>query len=296
MTGLGHVPSFSALWNTVGSLPKTRPSAPGVGNAAVCRPTRRGCCRSGLCQQETFSCRVCQSRLNQHHKRQSYHFVERQSWPWAGDGAVNMREERHCSCGTDIPIHTTAAYRRVLWLVAGLNLALGVAEAVSGYVAGSQALKADALDSLGDGVITGLGLIALDWGGGARTRAALAQGVFLALMGLGVFAATLYRVLVTQVPEAMLMGSFGLIALAVNVISAVILLRYREGDANVRAVWLFSRNDAIGNAAVVAAALAVAATGSPWPDLVTAAAIAGLFIHSAVKIVGDALGELKTIR
>ena len=75
-----------------------------------------------------------------------------------------------------------------------------------------------------------------------------------------------------------------------------ILLRYREGDANVRAVWLFSRNDAIGNAAVVAAALAVAATGSPWPDLLTAAAIAGLFIHSAVKIVGDALGELKTTR
>jgi len=207
-----------------------------------------------------------------------------------------MREERHCSCGTDIPTHATAAYRRVLWLVAGLNLALGVAEAVSGYLAGSQALKADALDSLGDGVITGLGLVALNWGAGARNRAALAQGVFLALMGLGVLGATLYRVLVTQVPEAMLMGSFGLIALAVNVASAVILLRHRKGDANVRAVWLFSRNDAIGNAAVVAAALAVAATGSPWPDLLAAAAIAGLFIHSAVRIVGDALGELKTIR
>jgi Co/Zn/Cd efflux system component len=177
-----------------------------------------------------------------------------------------------------------------------MNLILGVAEAVSGYVAGSQALKADALDSLGDGVITGLGLVALNWGAGARNRAALAQGVFLALMGFGVLGATLYRVLVTQVPEAMLMGSFGLIALAVNVASAVILLRYRKGDANVRAVWLVSRNDAIGNAAVVAAALAVAATGSPWPDLLTAAAIAGLFIHSAVKIVGDALGELKTIR
>ena len=176
-----------------------------------------------------------------------------------------------------------------------MNLVLGVAEAVSGYFAGSQALKADALDSLGDGVITGLGLVALNWGASARNRAALAQGVFLALMGLGVFAATLYRVLVTQVPEAMLMGSFGLIALAVNVTSSVILLRYRKGDANVRAVWLFSRNDAIGNAAVVAAALAVAATGSPWPDLVTAAAIAGLFIHSAVRIVADALEELKTI-
>ena len=206
-----------------------------------------------------------------------------------------MPEERHCSCG-DIPTHATAAYRRVLWLVAGMNLTLGVAEAVSGYVAGSQALKADALDSLGDGVITGLGLVALNWGADARNRAALVQGVFLALMGLGVFVATLYRVLGIQLPEPVLMGSLGLIALAVNLASAVILLRYREGDANVRAVWLFSRNDAIGNAAVVAAALAVAATGSAWPDLLTAAAIAGLFIHSAVRIVGDALGDLRGSR
>jgi Co/Zn/Cd efflux system component len=147
-----------------------------------------------------------------------------------------MPEERHCSGGTDIPTHATAAYRRVLWLVAGMNLIMGAAEAVSGYFAGSQALKADALDSLGDGVITGLGLVALNWGAGARNRAALAQGVFLALMGLGVFAATVYRVLVTQVPEPLLMGSFGLLALVVNFASAVILLRYREGDANVRAV------------------------------------------------------------
>jgi Co/Zn/Cd efflux system component len=179
--------------------------------------------------------------------------------------------------------------------VAGLNLVLGVAESVSGYVAGSQALKADALDSLGDGVITGLGLLALNWGAGARNRAAVIQGVFLALMGFGVLAATVYRVLVTQVPEAYLMGSFGLVALAVNVTSTVILLRYRQGDANVRAVWLFSRNDAIGNAAVVAAALVVAATGSPWPDLLTAAAIAGLFVHSSVRIVGEALEGLKTV-
>jgi len=206
-----------------------------------------------------------------------------------------MLKEIHQSHSTDIPTHATAAYRRVLWLVAGLNLILGISEAASGYFAGSQALKADALDSLGDGVITGLGLVAMNWGASARNRTALAQGMFLALMGLGVFVTTFYRLLVIQAPEPVLMGSFGLLALAVNVVSAVILLRYREGDANVRAVWLFSRNDAIGNAAVVAAALAVAATGSPWPDLVTAAAIAGLFIHSAVRIVRDALGELRTI-
>lgn len=205
-----------------------------------------------------------------------------------------MLEERPCICGADIPTHATTAYRRALWLVAGLNLIMGFVESVSGYVAGSQALKADALDFLGDGVITGLGLVAMSWGVSPRARAALIQGVFLALMGLGVFAVTLYRVFITQMPEAVLMGSLGLIALVVNVACAMILLRHREGDANVRAVWLFSRNDAIGNAAVVAAALAVAATGSHWPDLVTAAVIAGLFIHSSVRIMGDALGELKT--
>ena len=120
------------------------------------------------------------------------------------------------------------------------------------------------------------------------------QGGFLALMGLGVVAVTLYRIFVTQMPAAVLMGSLGLVALAANVACAVILLRHREGDANVRAVWLFSRNDAIGNAAVVLAAVLVAAIGSPWPDLVTAAAIAGLFIYSAMIIMGDALAELRT--
>ena len=206
----------------------------------------------------------------------------------------DMTEGKSCNCGADVPTHATAGYRGALWSVAGLNLVMGVVEMVSGYVAGSQALKADALDFLGDGAITGLGLVAMNWGASPRARAALAQGMFLALMGLGVLVVTVYRVFVTQIPEAVLMGSLGLMALIVNVACAMILLRYRDGDANVRAVWLFSRNDAIGNAAIVAAALAVAATGSSWPDLITAAAIAGLFIHSAFQIIGDAFGELKT--
>lgn len=204
-----------------------------------------------------------------------------------------MSEDSACGCSADIPTHATPAYRRALWLVAGLNLAMGVVEAASGYLAGSQALKADALDFLGDGVITGLGLVALNWGAAPRARAALAQGVFLALMGAGVLAVTVYRVFVIEMPGAVLMGSLGIAALAVNVACAAILLRYREGDANVRAVWLFSRNDAVGNAAVVVAALAVAVSGSPWPDLVAAAAIAGLFMHSALGIIGDALNELR---
>lgn len=203
-----------------------------------------------------------------------------------------MTRQDPCACDLGVATHETPAYRRALWWVVGLNLTMGVVEAVSGYLAGSQALKADALDFLGDGVITGLGLVAVAWSAGARAYTALAQGVFLAVMGLGVLAVTLYRVFVIEMPEAALMGGLGLVALAVNVACAVILLRYRQGDANVRAVWLFSRNDAIGNAAVVVAALAVGATGTPWPDLIVAAAIAALFIHSSVKIIGGALSEL----
>jgi len=205
-----------------------------------------------------------------------------------------MTEKKSCTCDHDIPTHAAPAYRSALWLVAGLNLTMGIAESVSGYLAGSQALKADALDFLGDGIITGLGLIALNWTANSRAYIALIQGVFLALMGLGVLAATLYRVFITQMPEAVFMGGLGIIALVVNVSCAAILLRYREGDANVRAVWLFSRNDAIGNVAVIVAAIAVGTFGSFWPDLIVAAAIAGLFIHSAVKIISGSYTELAT--
>ena len=207
-----------------------------------------------------------------------------------------MTEKETCSCDLDVPTHAAPEYRRALWWVAGLNLIMGVVETVSGYLAGSQALKADALDFLGDGIITGLGLVALNWGADARAYTALTQGVFLALMGFGVLATTVYRVFIIQLPEAVLMGSLGVIALVVNVTCAAILLRYREGDANVRAVWLFSRNDAIGNAAVVIAAFAVGATSSYWPDLIVAAVIAGLFIHSSIKIISSSYAELMAKR
>ena len=135
-------------------------------------------------------------------------------------------------------------------------------------------------------------MIAIGWSGVWRARVALLQGLFLALLGLGVLASTIYRVFVAGVPEADLMGVLAVGALAVNVLSAVILLRHREGDANVRAVWLFSRNDAIGNAGVIVAAGLVWLSGSSWPDLFVAVVIAGLFLQSAWKIVGAARREL----
>ncbi len=188
--------------------------------------------------------------------------------------------------------HAAPAYKRALWIVTVLNVGYGLIEAGGGFLAGSQGLKADALDFLGDGTITLLGLMAIGWGAAWRARSALLQGIFLAVMGLGVLAATAWRVFVVHVPQAELMGAFGIAALIVNVVCAVILLKHREGDANVQAVWLFSRNDALGNAAIVVAALLVAATGTPWPDLVVAAVIAGLFLQSAWRIIAAARREL----
>ena len=188
--------------------------------------------------------------------------------------------------------HAAPAYKRALWIVAALNVGYGLIEAGGGFLAGSQGLKADALDFLGDGTITLLGLLAIGWGADWRARAALLQGIFLGLMGVGVLAATAWRVFVAHVPQAELMGAFGIVALAVNVACAVILVKHREGDANVQAVWLFSRNDALGNAAIVVAAILVEATGTPWPDLVVAASIAGLFLRSAWRIIASARREL----
>jgi Co/Zn/Cd efflux system component len=190
--------------------------------------------------------------------------------------------------------HVTPAYKRALWIVVLLNAGYGIVETVGGFVAGSQSLKADALDFIGDGLISLLGLIAVGWGLAARAKAALLQGIFLGALGVGVLAATAYRVFFLQQPEAQLMGIFGSIGLAVNIIAAVVLLPHRHGDANVRAIWLFSRNDAIGNIAVVIAAGLVAWTQTPWPDLLVAVVIAGLFLQSAYSIVKDAREDLRT--
>ena len=189
--------------------------------------------------------------------------------------------------------HATPGYRRALWTVVVLNVGYGLAEVVAGFVSGSRALKADALDFLGDGTITLLGLLAIGWSLVWRGRSALLQGVFLGLLGLGIIVTSAYWVLVLQQPEAEIMGLSGVIALVVNVASAWVLLPHRSGDANVRAVWLFSRNDAIGNVAVIIAAGLVAWTATPWPNLVVAVVIAGLFLQSSWAIIKDARRDLK---
>jgi cation diffusion facilitator family transporter len=203
-----------------------------------------------------------------------------------------------CGCtGDQDRAKVDPAYRRALWIVVVLNVGFGAAELVGGFVSGSQALKADSLDFLGDGSITLVGLLALAWSAQARARVALVQGLFLGALGLGVIAAAVIRALNAEPPEAGLMGGIGLAALVVNVAAALVLARFREkGDAQARAIWLFSRNDALNNVAVIAAAGLVAWTGSGWPDLVVAGIIAIVFLQSAWEIIRDARGELSERR
>lgn len=199
-----------------------------------------------------------------------------------------------CGCHADEErAERDPAYRKALWLVASMNLGFGCAELVGGFLANSQALKADALDFLGDGSITFVALLALAWTPAARARVALVQGLFLAGLGVWVIAMAAWRALNAVPPEAGLMGGIGAVALLINVSAALILSRFRAGDANVRAVWLFSRNDALANVAVILAALAVALTGSAWPDLIVAGSIALLFLHSSVEIIRNARAELR---
>ncbi len=215
------------------------------------------------------------------------------------DGRAPARGTDTAGDDDDLPkdlSHITPAYKRALWIVVLLNAGYGVIQMAAGYLADSQALKADALDLLGDGLITFLGLAAIGWSLVWRARAALVQGLFLGALGIGVLVNTVYRVLVLSQPEAEAMGLFGGIALLVNVAAALVLLPHRSGDANVRAVWHFSRNDAIGNLAVIIAAGLVAWTGTPWPDLVVAFVIAGLFLQSSWTIVRDARADLLEAR
>ncbi|GJD41757.1 cation transporter [Methylobacterium bullatum] len=203
--------------------------------------------------------------------------------------------EESCGCGGGVPVFdgVDPRYKRVLWLVIALNGAMFVTEMAAGQAAGSQALKADALDFLADTVTYGLSLAVI--GASLRTRslAALAKGVSLSLMAVWVFGSTLYQTLVLGVPSAEWMGGIGLLALAANVASVLLLMRYKDGDANVRSVWLCSRNDAIGNIVVMGAALAVWGTTSAWPDLAVAALMAGIFLTSSIQILKQAWGEYR---
>ncbi len=187
---------------------------------------------------------------------------------------------------------TSPAYRRVLWLALIVNLVMFVVEAASGLAAGSVSLQADALDFFGDAANYGLSLtvlsLALVW----RARAALLKALSMGVFGVWVLGASAFSIWSGAVPHAMTMGAVGTLALVANVGVALMLYRYREGDANMRSVWLCTRNDAIGNVAVMIAALGVFGTGTLWPDIAVALIMSGLALTAAVVTIRAAVAEL----
>ena len=183
-------------------------------------------------------------------------------------------------------------YRRVLWAVLALNASMFLVEIVAGLTAGSVSLQADALDFLADTATYGISLFVLGAALRSRARAALAKGAAMGLFGLWVIAASLWHLFVGGVPHAFTMGAVGGAALLVNAACLALLWAYRGGDSNMRSVWLCSRNDVMGNIAVLLAALGVFGTGSAWPDIAVASVMAGLALHGAWEVIRQATGEL----
>jgi Co/Zn/Cd efflux system component len=183
-------------------------------------------------------------------------------------------------------------WRRALWIVLVVNAGFFAAEIVAGAAAGSAALQADALDFLGDAANYAISLgvvgMALVW----RSRAALLKGWTLIVLALWVLGSTAWHAWFGTLPRADVMGMVGTAALLANGGVALMLYRFRTGDANMRSVWVCSRNDAIGNFAVMVAAAGVFGTGTGWPDVVVAAIMGGLGLTGGLSIARQARGEL----
>lgn len=196
------------------------------------------------------------------------------------------------SCSSGGQALNSPAWRRALWIALALNGAMFLAEIGSGVAAGSASLQADALDFLGDAanyaISLGVAGMALAW----RARVALLKGISLLALASWVIGITALHVWSGTLPKAEIMGLVGALALLTNAGVAVMLFRYRGGDANMRSVWICSRNDAIGNLAVLLAAAGVFGTGTGWPDVIVAATMAGLGISGGWQIIRQATSEL----
>lgn len=186
------------------------------------------------------------------------------------------------------------AYRRALIAVIAINAIMFFVEMWAGLSSGSQALKADALDFAGDAATYTLSLVVIGTSVRTRAMASLVKSGSLAILAVAVLSMTAMRFAEGIPPEAQTMSVVALLALTANMASVFILLRWRDGDSNVRSVWLCSRNDAIGNVAVVIAGLLVAATASALPDLIIAIMLAGLFLRSSIAIAQQAMSELRS--
>jgi len=202
----------------------------------------------------------------------------------------------HSCChptATTPPAHHSARYRRVLSAALLINAAMFAVEIAAGLRTGSVSLLADAVDFFGDAANYGIALAVLGMSLRWRASAALFKGLVMGTFGVFVLGRAAWSASAGIVPEPMTMGAIGTLALAANVVVAAMLYAWRDGDANMRSVWLCSRNDAIGNLAVMAAALGVFGTGSAWPDLAVAAVMGLLALSAARAIIQQARGELR---
>lgn len=200
-----------------------------------------------------------------------------------------------CNCSHEpAPIKPNSKFRMALWIALWINLSMFLVELIGGAYAHSSALWADSLDFFGDAVNYGISLAVLGASLYWRATVALIKGLTMAAFGLVVMAKVIYAYLLDIPPEAITMGIIGAIALLANVITAVILYAFRDGDSNMKSVWLCSRNDAIGNVAVIFAAIGVFGTGSLWPDMIVAVIMASLGLTAGYQVMKQALQERRT--
>jgi Co/Zn/Cd efflux system component len=181
----------------------------------------------------------------------------------------------------------------VLWAALAINASLFLVEIVAGFAARSVSLQADALDFLADTANYAISLFVLGMAIRTRARATLIKGISMGAFGVWVLGSTVWQALHGTLPVAETMGIVGFAALVANGATFAILWTYRAGDSNMRSVWLCSRNDVIGNLAVLLAAVGVFGTGSGWPDVLVAAVMAGLALQGAWQIVRQALAEIR---
>ena len=200
-------------------------------------------------------------------------------------------------CGHDHnhidPNRGNAGYRRVLWAVLAINAIMFLVEIGAGVAAGSASLQADALDFFGDAANYAISLLVIGMALRYRAYAALGKGISMGLFGLWVIGTVVWHASHGTLPSAITMGAVGVAAFAANAASFALLWAYREGDANMRSAWICTRNDSIGNLAVLAAAAGVFGTGTGWPDIAVATIMAGLALQGSWMVIRQALGELR---
>ena len=188
--------------------------------------------------------------------------------------------------------HTLSAARPLLWLALGINASMFAVEVIAGLIAGSVSLHADALDFLGDSfnyaISIGVLSLALTW----RARAALLKGATMGVLGIWVIGEAAWHIYIGRVPEPIIMGVVGFAALFANALVALMLYRFRDSEANLRSAWICSRNDVLGNLAVLVAALGVFGTGTLWSDVIVAVIMAMLAFQGSVTVVRQSLDEL----